>query len=285
MTVIELLLSLAAILGAAVLFTNAVEILGERLEMGSGSVGSILAAVGTALPETMIPVVAIFGALFLGRDPQSAGDIGIGAILGAPFLLTTLAMFVVGASVLGFSGRRGNGREVTIDRELTGHDTGYFLICFTIAAGAGIVALPAFLKILLGIALVAVYGYYVWEHLTAEGEDLEEVPESLYLWPGKFHRAYLGGCRPASRCVSHNGYRRALLRGRCGARLRDTGHTGGAHRAGVGAAGDGAAGEVQLYYLGQRGQGCSGARQHYRGHGFPEYDTGYSWFDLYAVDN
>ena len=88
MTIVELFLSLAAILGAAVLFTNAVEILGERLEMGSGSVGSILAAVGTALPETMIPVVAIFGALFLGRDPQSAGDIGIGAILGAPFLLT-----------------------------------------------------------------------------------------------------------------------------------------------------------------------------------------------------
>lgn len=184
MTIVGLLLSLAAILGAAVLFTNAVEILGERLDMGSGSVGSILAAVGTALPETMIPVVAIFGALFLGRDPQSAGDIGIGAILGAPFLLTTLAMFVVGASVFGFSRRRENGREVIIDREVTGHDTGYFLVCFTIAAGAGIVTLPGFLKIILGVSLVAVYGYYVWEHLTAEGEDLEEVPESLYLWPG-----------------------------------------------------------------------------------------------------
>ncbi len=183
MTIIELLLSLAAILGAAVLFTNAVEILGERLEMGSGSVGSILAAVGTALPETMIPVVAIFGALFLGRDPQSAGDISIGAILGAPFLLTTLAMFVVGASVLGFSGRRENGREVTIDRNVTGHDTKYFLICFTVAAGAGIVVLPYFVKIILGIALIAAYGYYVWEHLTSEGEDLEEVPESLYVWP------------------------------------------------------------------------------------------------------
>lgn len=183
MTIIELLLSLAAILGAAVLFTNAIEMLGERLEMGSGSVGSILAAVGTALPETMIPVVAIFGALFLGRDPQAAGDIGIGAILGAPFLLTTLAMFVVGASVFGFSGRRENGREVTIDREVTGHDTRYFLICFTIVAGAGIVTLPGFLKIVLGIALIAAYGYYVWEHLTSEGEEMEEAPESLYLWP------------------------------------------------------------------------------------------------------
>ena len=54
MSILELLLSLAAILGAAVIFTNAVEILGDRLELGRGAVGSTLAAVGTALPETMI---------------------------------------------------------------------------------------------------------------------------------------------------------------------------------------------------------------------------------------
>lgn len=60
---IAMVLSLAAILVAAVLFTNAVEILGERLDLGQGAVGSLLAAVGTALPETMIPVVAIVGAM------------------------------------------------------------------------------------------------------------------------------------------------------------------------------------------------------------------------------
>ncbi|MDP9456571.1 MAG: hypothetical protein M3Q60_12525 [Actinomycetota bacterium] len=91
MTVLELVLSLAAILGAAALFTNAVEIFGERLNPGAG-------AVGTALPETMIPIIAILGAVFVGRDPESAGEIGTGAILGAPFLLTTLAMLVVGVS-------------------------------------------------------------------------------------------------------------------------------------------------------------------------------------------
>ena len=183
MTIIELSLSLVAILGAAVIFTNAVEILGERLEMGQGAVGSILAAVGTALPETMIPVVAILGALILGRDPQSAGDIGIGAILGAPFLLATLAMFVVGASVLGYAGRRENSREVVIDEEVTGHDMKYFLICFTLAAGAGIVTLPSFVKIALGVALILAYVYYVWEHLKSEGAALEEVPDNLYFWP------------------------------------------------------------------------------------------------------
>ena len=49
MTIIELVLSLAAILGAAILFTNAVEIMGDRLNLGAGAVGSVLAAVGTVL--------------------------------------------------------------------------------------------------------------------------------------------------------------------------------------------------------------------------------------------
>ena len=101
MTIIELVLSLAAILGAAILFTNAVEIMGDRLNLGAGAVGSVLAAVGTALPETMIPVVAILGSVLLGTG-AAAGDKGIGAILGAPYLLATLAVFIVGAAALGF---------------------------------------------------------------------------------------------------------------------------------------------------------------------------------------
>lgn len=61
MVVLEFAGALAAILAAAYLFTNAVEMLGGRLNLGQGAVGSVLAAVGTALPETMIPVVAILG--------------------------------------------------------------------------------------------------------------------------------------------------------------------------------------------------------------------------------
>ena len=109
MTIVELVLSLAAILGAAILFTNAVEILGDRLNLGAGAVGSVLAAVGTALPETMIPLVAILGALLLGTSSAAAGEIGVGAILGAPFLLATLALFIVGAAALGYKERREAG--------------------------------------------------------------------------------------------------------------------------------------------------------------------------------
>lgn len=74
--------------------------------------GSVLAAVGTALPETTIPVVAVLAAAFAGRDPETAGEIGIGAILGAPFMLATLALFVVGASALIFRNRRVQGTEI-----------------------------------------------------------------------------------------------------------------------------------------------------------------------------
>src|SRR3712207_2830191 len=104
MTIVELVLSAAAIVVAAAPFTNAIEILGERLNLGAGAVGSVLAAVGTALPETMIPVVAIVASLFTGAS--AAGEIGVGAILGAPFLLATLAMFVSGIAVLSYRRRR-----------------------------------------------------------------------------------------------------------------------------------------------------------------------------------
>ena len=186
MTIIELVLSLAVILGAAILFTNAVEILGERLNLGAGAVGSLLAAVGTALPETMIPIVAILGAVILGTGGAAAGEIGIGAILGAPFLLATLALFIVGAAALTYRGRRSTGSEITTDRQTAIPDLGFFLVCFTLAAAAGIVSLPLFLKILLAIVLLAAYVFYVVRTLKKDDEPEEgETPSNLTLWPSQ----------------------------------------------------------------------------------------------------
>ena len=183
-TIIEMVLSLAAILGAAFVFTNAIEILGQRMNLGEGSVGSILAAVGTALPETMIPVVALVGAALAGEGAGgAAGEIGIGAILGAPFLLATLAMFVVGVSVLGFRRRRENGTDIVIDKRVVGQDVGFFFVCFAIAAGAGIVALPTYVRVVVAILLVGAYAVYVWRTIKAGGESEEEGPNDLTLWP------------------------------------------------------------------------------------------------------
>ena len=103
MHVVLLLISFAVILAGALLFTNAVEWLGNQLAIGEGAVGSLLAAVGTAMPETLIPIVAVIG------GAEGAEDVAIGAIIGAPFLLATVAMALVGMAALGYRGRRDQG--------------------------------------------------------------------------------------------------------------------------------------------------------------------------------
>jgi cation:H+ antiporter len=180
MVLVELVLSAVAIVVAAALFTNAVEILGERLDLGQGAVGSVLAAVGTALPETMIPLVAIVASFFTGSS--AAGDIGVGAILGAPFLLATLAMFVAGVSALVFRRRRESDDDVVIDKGTARRDVLSFLGFFTLGAGAGIVSLPFYLKVTLAILLVAAYALYIRQTIKSGGEKVEDPPEKLTLW-------------------------------------------------------------------------------------------------------
>ena len=176
---IEFGFALVAILVAAALFINAVEILGERLNLAQGAVGSVLAAVGTALPETMIPMVAILGSVFAGTRSEELAEVGIGAILGAPFMLITLALFVVGVSIVVSRRRRAygtdmhvdeqttgwdagffhpgktHGTEVRVDEATIGRDVGFFLVFFAVAAGVGLVELPFLVKAAVAVLLVA----------------------------------------------------------------------------------------------------------------------------------
>src|SRR5439155_15211904 len=96
--------SFLIILLGAELFTNGIEWFGHRLGLGEGAVGSVLAAIGTALPETTIPVVAIL----FSTDPHSS-EVGLGAILGAPFMLATLAVGVTGLVIYLNRRRRASG--------------------------------------------------------------------------------------------------------------------------------------------------------------------------------
>ena len=117
-----LVASFAVILAGALLFTNAVEWAGHRLEIGEGATGSLLAAVGTAMPETLIPIVAIIG------GAEGAEDVAIGAIIGAPFLLATIAMALVGISALIYRSRRAQGTHLNADAETLDRDLVFFLI-------------------------------------------------------------------------------------------------------------------------------------------------------------
>src|SRR3990167_10339285 len=59
MVFLTLFLMLIVILIAAEVFTNALEHLGEKLNISEGVTGSLFAAVGTALPETSVPLLAL----------------------------------------------------------------------------------------------------------------------------------------------------------------------------------------------------------------------------------
>ena len=153
---IELAVMLVIILVSAEFFTNALEHLGERLGISEGVTGSLFAAVGTALPETIVPLIAILGS---GGRAQVNQEIGVGAILGAPLMLATLSTFLMSAAVLRTRGLRGR-----IQPERTGfvRDLQYFLFAFVLASIAMFVPHErATVRALFSVALVTVYLVYV----------------------------------------------------------------------------------------------------------------------------
>jgi len=165
---LDLLILLAAfliILAGAELFTNGIEWFGRKLGLAEGAVGSVLAAVGTALPETMIPIIAI---LFAGQEHSD--EIGVGAILGAPFMLATLAMFVTGLAVVVQARKREAGDVMPVDTKVLGADIRTFVITYglAIAAAAVLPAEPTWPKLVVAAVLLVVYAWYVKGHFEAD---------------------------------------------------------------------------------------------------------------------
>ena len=182
-------LNLFLIVGCCVVFTNAVEHLGKIYNLNEGAVGSILAAVGTALPETIVPLVAIIGAYFAHTDVNVGKEIGIGAILGAPFLLSTLAMFVTGLAVvifwkLGKRERKMNANYVVMFRDLK-----FFFFSYTLAIAAGFIPFKP-LKYLCAAALFAYYLLYVFRTLNCSHSQCTEDAELEELLFEKIFRKY-----------------------------------------------------------------------------------------------
>ena len=173
-----LIVSLVVILAGAELFTNGVEWVGEGFGLSEGAVGSVLAAVGTALPETLLPIIAIVS----GHD--AGEEIGIGAILGAPFMLTTLAMVVIAVAIFIFARGGRRSLDLAIDVPVIRQDLGYFLVMYSLAIVAGLLKVKA-IDYALVIVLLVGYAYYVRRHFQAPGEEEQQAGgeiRPLYLW-------------------------------------------------------------------------------------------------------
>jgi len=177
-----LLVSFAVVLTGALLFTNAVEWIGHRLGMGEGAVGSILAAVGTAMPETLIAIVALISAT------EGSEDVAVGAIVGAPFLLATLAMGLVGLFAYSYRERRAQGVRLDAHGPTLERDLLFFLAFFTVA---GLLAWgpPAALRIPVGLVFLAAYLVYAARTLRGSGAVQEEETLNPLLFERRPERA------------------------------------------------------------------------------------------------
>lgn len=169
MTILFMLLMLVVILIAAEVFVNALEHLGDRLKISEGATGSLFAAVGTAMPETMVPLLAIFA----GTDNISVNEeIGVGAILGAPLMLSTLAMGLLAVATLGARGLQGRFQP-----EASGmrRDLDFFLLAFLLAAVAMFVPhQQAVVRLAIGLTLVLIYFIYVMLTLRASSQLVQQ---------------------------------------------------------------------------------------------------------------
>ncbi|OIR04914.1 putative calcium/sodium:proton antiporter [mine drainage metagenome] len=162
MVFFQLFLMLIVILIAAEVFTNALEHLGEKLGISEGVTGSIFAAVGTALPETMVPLLALLAGT---QNVATNEEIGVGSILGAPLMLATLSISLMAISVWK---RRGIQGQLRPERTGLTRDLNFFIIAFSFAALAMFV--PHTLAVVrygMGAVMVMIYFIYVMMTINA----------------------------------------------------------------------------------------------------------------------
>ncbi|MCX4420298.1 sodium:calcium antiporter [Streptomyces mirabilis] len=173
-------------------FVNAVEWLGRRLNVGKMAVGTILAAFGTALPESVVTLVAV-----TSGGSEEAKDIGVGAAMGGPLALATVAYGVTGAmlllkrrkqrvAVLATTGMPPtNPGTYPDDEEALGSaadmrrlakDQKWFLPIFIVKVALGLVAFA--FKPVLGLLFFAAYAVYFWREIRG-GDDDEGDEEEL----------------------------------------------------------------------------------------------------------
>lgn len=172
MIFVQMLIMLVIILIAAEVFTNALEHLGEKLGISEGVTGSIFAAVGTALPETLVPLLAIFTYTSATAGSGAGHDIGVGAILGAPLMLATLSLALMAISVWKRRGTQGHLRP-----ERTGllRDLNFFIVAFGVAAIAMYVPHDqAVVRYGIGAFMVLIYFVYVMMTIRASKALVED---------------------------------------------------------------------------------------------------------------
>ena len=152
-------------------FVNGIEWVGRKFHIAGNTVGTVLAAIGTALPESIITFIAVaFGVT------ESQKDIGVGSALGGPLILSTIGYAVVGWCIFASSKGHAN-RSLVIDSGKLSKDQLWFLGIFIFNAVLGFITFPG--KYLAAILLFAVYALYCHKEMCVECQLEQQVPEPL----------------------------------------------------------------------------------------------------------
>lgn len=172
--------ALLLVIVASDAFTNAVEWIGVIFHLTRNAVGAVVAAIGSSLPETMVAIVA----LVLLHDARSQ-QVGIGAVLGAPFMLATIVFFLIG--LIGVmrpprvaGEQTSNILAVPLNDTLFG--SGLFIVTFALALGASFTHVRP-IQIVIALLLLLSYVGYLLYHLRDQRIEAEENPPPLRLAP------------------------------------------------------------------------------------------------------
>jgi cation:H+ antiporter len=158
------------IFAACELFVNSIEWLGRKLRISESAVGTVLAAIGTALPESMVTLIA----LVFSHGSSVEQEIGIGAIIGGPLMLGTIAYFSVGLSTLLTRKKRQGGVAMRFNQHEVSRDVLWFIGIFAVAITCSLV--PSYpVKVLVAFGLIGAYFAYVFAQLGKEAGEHREL--------------------------------------------------------------------------------------------------------------
>ena len=155
-----LLGSAVAIYISCEFFVNGIEWVGLKFSVSKNATGSVLAAFGTALPESVVTFVAVvFG------TSAAQKELGVGAAISGPLTLATIAYAILGLTFL-LTKTKQDGRLFTrtTTARLMG-DQKWFLSIFVFKLGLGLVVFA--FKPWLGVVFLIAYGLYVKQELQA----------------------------------------------------------------------------------------------------------------------
>ncbi len=158
LVVLALIISLFIILIGCEIFTNGIEWLGMRLGLAETATGSILAAVGTAMPETIVPLI----------------------------VLGTLAMFIGGITIWWASSKGRRQPRLQLRKDHAERDMKYFMTMYCVALLAGVLGQQhsfntKYLNYGFAGLLMVAYGIYLHRTLKDERTEKENTCAPLYL--------------------------------------------------------------------------------------------------------